>query len=174
MEPNELFNWYAFFVDFQAAIIGVVGFAGVIRAQYVNARLTRERDDRNLQVRRHAVCCALHAELKMFRKAFKNTSESELPNGSQTSNLGKLRRNISMALSGDLGLIPEDALPSVVHALGAIDGASQTYALLATTITEDHFVFRAQNFKLATIFAKGMVTQLDTAIAMLEPHSAKA
>ena len=147
-------------------MVGIIGFGFVIGIQFLNAYLTR-------RARRQAVCTAVLTELKLFRRAFEATTNSPPPDGTDTSTLGRLRRTVSVSLSADLGLIPENALYEVFDALMIIDEYERRLILIADTTTEHHFFFSKENFFAATEHASELIEQdhpLSKAIALLEPH----
>ena len=170
---SEAWFTYEFAKDFQSAMVGIIGFGGIVGAQFLNAYLTRAQENRNLDARRQAVCTAVLTELKMFRSAFKTTAKGPSAEISGTATLGRLRRTLSVSLSADLGLIPKNALSEVFDTLMIIDEYEKILILLAFETTEHHFFFSKENFNSATTFASQFIEQkhsLSKAIALLEPH----
>ncbi len=66
MDATQLAQW---FERFQTAIVGVLGFAGVIASLFVNAWLARRDRDLALQHERTTVRTALLEELKIIKRS---------------------------------------------------------------------------------------------------------
>ena len=78
-----------FLKEFQTAIVGIIGFSGVIIAQFVNASLSRKQIDRNLEQKRTALKISLLAELRFFKGMFEQGLSDTPPLSDEESVAGQ-------------------------------------------------------------------------------------
>jgi hypothetical protein len=107
-------TWVELALAFQTAIVGVVGFAGLIVTQWLNGCLIRRQHDRERRQNAEALKSSFLSELKMFQKAFigqldgaKKLKEqlSAAPQREKQLMFPLISRNVSVPLTKDIGLL---------------------------------------------------------------------
>ena len=162
---------------FQIAIVGFIGFSGVIIAQFVIASLSRRQVDRNLEQKRSALKISLLAELRFFKGKLERGLSDTPPLSDEEGVVGRYKREFSVALASDLGLLERDLSEAVLLGLMVIDEVDLKLGIVAKKTTGEHFVFSAKNWKIRTAVLEGAIGPIESAIEAIEsslgPRSAK-
>ena len=154
--------------DFQAAIVGVIGFSGVIAAQLLNGRLARLREVHSEDRRRQAVLTALIAELSIWRDAFERPDPSDLPKPSQKAFVHTFQRIATLDLMKDMGLLKPDILEEALYALLTTDSVKDNSALFAEEVTQTHLVFSRESWPKYATQVNSVAKRLDKCIQNLK------
>ncbi|MGJ8586974.1 MAG: hypothetical protein ACSHXW_02375 [Yoonia sp.] len=137
MDPQTTFTWYSFLVDFQSAIVGVLGFffgfGGVILTLKQNASLAREQSEqqnslaieayeRDIELRRRLVRKGLLAEFNEVRSRLEYDLEKNVP--SQETEEDFHVNCPSLLNSGQLfmeiGLLEDDEIAAAMFAFESV------------------------------------------------------
>ncbi|MDF3420192.1 hypothetical protein HKX23_17725 [Sulfitobacter sp. KE29] len=153
--------------DFQAAIVGVIGFSGVIAAQLLNGRLARQREVHSEERRRQAVLSALIAELSIWRDAFERPDPSDLPKPGQKAFVHTFQRIATLDLMKEMGLLRPDILEESLYALLTTDSVKDNAALFAEEVTQTHLVFCREAWPKYATQVNSVAKKLDKCIQNL-------
>ncbi|MDF1628104.1 MAG: hypothetical protein P1U84_17610 [Parvibaculaceae bacterium] len=164
-------TWIDFAKDFQTAIVGIIGFTGVIFAQLLNAHLTRKRDDASQRRKRDAVTAAFEVEIKQFRNFFLQLDPKKPPEKGNLALRPRSRRIVTPMLMIDIGLINTTSLDDVLYALLVIDALDNQSSVFASSVTDTHLGFDADVWPKMAKATNEAAESLDKALASL--HSAK-
>jgi len=106
------------FERFQAFLIGLLGFAGVIYTIIMNARLTRQQHERELIQEQTALRTALIAELRALRKTYEDRIQSlrEKDSGQSALIPEFVSKQVYDNLLDRIGLLTAEEIESVMDA----------------------------------------------------------
>jgi hypothetical protein len=175
--------WYELLIDFQTAIIGIIGFWFVIRGSKYNARLIREQHELEREQNAEALKSSFLAELKMFQKAFKVQASGLPPQQGEVLLVPRIRRDVSVPLMKDIGLLTILGIDidKILFALVSIDEFDRKVPIAFPNPNAEHFSVNLGKFGLLKGMAEGMDSALAPAIQELDskqqiqlPHSANA
>lgn len=172
-------NWLEIAQEFQTAIVGLIGFTGVIASQLINGRLARARDAQALQTRRLAVTTAFEVELRYFREFFLGLDPEAIPKNGELALRPRSKRIVTPALMGEIGLINTTALDDVMYALLTIDAFDPQSSVFASSENETHLGFNADVWPRIAIGANEAAVVLENALSSMDRsecdlHSANA
>lgn len=161
---------------FQTAIVGIIGFAGVIVTLRTNARIAREGREHAISNDRRALRLALIEELKVLKTVYeegaKSLGRAETDGGTCMVPTDPLDA-IYQANAGRLGLLTADEIEKL---LGAYLSARQlqTSLLLIAPKHQDRFLaVPASKFAVAKGMYESMLPRVNEALDVLrKAHSA--
>lgn len=152
---------------FQTALVGAVGFIGVIWTLRTNAKHARLEHQRQIDTRRTALRRILAAELRNYSRALKGNAEAKAPDGELFS-VGKIRRLFAEDLNADLGLLELDEVDVVVNALISLDGMEHHLTNLSANSEGGRFLVPRQAWDEFHMVASTTAEALDLAVQVLE------
>lgn len=165
-------DWLSFAKDFQTAIVGVIGFGGVILTQILNARFARQREETARQVQSNAVIRSVLAELKLMQATISQNINRPVPEKEVLFHMPTLPRSLTTSLMHDLGLLPGDSINSVLLALMAIDDINSRLSLRAKKMHDGFFTFDLDGYPQLMSILKQALPKLERAIKSLESSQA--
>lgn len=156
------------FIDrFQTAIVGAVGFVGVIWTLRTNARQSRDEHQRQTDTRRKALRRILVAEFRNYSHALKRNVEAAHPTDDVIS-IGKIRKLFSEDLAADIGLLELAEVDIVVNALISLDGMAHILENLSVDQSDNRFLFPGAAWGDFRMVASTTADALEFAIEALE------
>lgn len=158
---------YELLNDFQTAIVGIIGFAGVIWVQKDNAKLARKQQNAELATRRNAVENALYAEIALFKKAFERIISNPISATDETLHFPILRRDVSIAMMPEIGLLKSETIIPVLNGFNAIDDVNLQIALLAEEESANSFLLEGNKINVFFQILEDAIGPLDVAIEAL-------
>ncbi|MEL7104618.1 MAG: hypothetical protein AAGM21_01765 [Pseudomonadota bacterium] len=180
---------YLLLVDFQSAIVGMVGFffgfGGVILTLRSNARLAREQNEehaktsleqfeRDLELRRRVVRSGVLAELRRSRTTLNlniYTLREADPAGSTYPQLLP-ELVVSHRLVHDVGVLNDKEIDGVVIAMASIDSLRDTLVSNDLSKTSDKSVsVSRRRVEIVEGLTNATIRTLDEAIAILDGSS---
>jgi len=165
---------------FQTAIVGIIGFLGVMLTIRMNAKAARMLQEQQIESDRRALRCELCAELELVRVYFQEVCEGNTnrkTSGEPASicipNLPPIP--IYTNAIGKIGLLSEREVTAVVEAYNALREAPMRIKLLFILRPEsgrpidslDYFYVGAPNVKNVVRIYKNFLPSIDKAIAAL-------
>ena len=120
--------------DFQTAIVGVVGFAGVILTLSANACLTRRQHEREQAGRRRVVETGLHEELGAFPGMVERNLEhidSIKDNDRSDLNILRVRPIVSDHLILDVGMLERNRAQAALRGVMTVHELNRKLVLFA-------------------------------------------
>ncbi|MDJ0857446.1 MAG: hypothetical protein QNJ03_00100 [Dinoroseobacter sp.] len=159
---------YDFVKDFQTAIVGVIGFTGVILTLLVNAILARHQHERELEAKRRTVRAGILAELHAFKGMVDRNLEHPGPSPGNHVAIPRVRRLVSNHLIGDLGLLPPKQQTGALEGVMAIEDLSRKLVLVASSVSDDHILVNETGHELVNASYTAAQAALSDAIAALE------
>ncbi|MBY6119816.1 hypothetical protein KUV64_11815 [Mameliella alba] len=164
-------TWYDFLKDFQTALVGLIGFGGVIIAQFVNGWLSRSRDDALLASEQASIRKALLAELRVLKAAFETEFEPPDPTGQNFTLVPRMYRKVSVGLMDQIGKLNETEAEEVFRALATIDEYDRSLALISSDANEQHFSIPDRAASAFLMKRENLVNQLKPAIDVLSANA---
>lgn len=140
---------FEFAHTFQTALVGIIGFAGVIIAQFVNAGLSRKRDENASVARQRAITALVRAELSIMMEAFLRPNPDIEREAGSLSRMTKMRRKATPQIMADLGYLDPIPLQKILYTMSAIDAVYDNLAIIAENVTETHIDLKSEHWKLA-------------------------
>ena len=154
MDPIEPFSWYAFAVDFQTAIVGLVGFIGVILTLIVNARIEAKASKRETKKRASAVVNIVEAELRLLLGAMLLGSDIEPDSEHSLIQFPRLKRRFSDSVMNELGVLDPELCRQIVVALSTVDNAMSKMRFVAEHETAEYIAIPSKNCEtVSTMYA---------------------
>jgi hypothetical protein len=164
-------DWLALAEKFQTAIVGAVGFAGVIATLVTNARVARLAREATINHEREALRIALREELKVahnglvmgernFQLADQPAGELLIPTQSMTA--------IFNELLDKLGLLGGDQLQQTLDAYLSLQQMNSTLLLFGRRSQDGQWIVlpTAHRGEAAKIYA-GLIPKVASAITVL-------
>lgn len=155
-----------FAADFQTAIVGVVGFSGVIIAQLVNGSLARKREEIALEVKRDAVTAAFKAELVFAQQKLARASEFGSGNGVEIV-MPRNRRRVTLSMMPEIGYVKTNSIEKLVYALATIDTIDSNLSDFVQ-LSDDRVRVPGEKWSLVSSALANAAKSLDEAIEALE------
>jgi len=162
---------FEFASEFQTAIVGIIGFGGVILTQVLNARYARQREEAALKSKRDAVTAAILTELKVFRDVIATNADSPRPEEGIFTHMPRPKRTVSTELMNELGLVHTNSLEDVLLGLLTIDEIGRSLIFLADESNEDFLTFGPDRFPAMAESLKTTLKFLDEAISSIEAET---
>ncbi len=162
----------AFLERFQAGIVGIVGFLGVIVTLIVNAWIARSRDRDARNHERRSLSRALLAELRSYRQSVAGSVEGLAKDDLADGDLlipSTGPTPVFDAYVGKLGLLDSETVSPVVNAYTVLKEFDRVLVLFSGP--SDNNLFRGVERKRLEAVKRlfgGMVPTLDAAIVALE------
>ncbi|WP_288941703.1 hypothetical protein [uncultured Roseovarius sp.] len=148
---------------FQATLVGVVGFVGVVWTLRNNARLSREEHQRQTEGRQTALRRILAAEFQNYSDALKLNLRATKPSDGMIS-IGKVRKVFSEDLVADLGLLEPSEIDAVVNALISLDGMAHYLDNLSVERSDTRFLIPAKSLDHVRLVSSTTSAALDSAV----------
>lgn len=163
---------YEFAKDFQSAIVGIVGFGGVIWTQKSNARLTRDQHELERRHGAEALKSSFLTELKMFQSIFKYQAGTPpvQPDDGGHRLVPRIRRDVSVPLMKDIGLLTILGIDvdKILDAIVSIDELDRKLPLISGEVTDQHFAIFNERWPDFRAMVSSMDLKLAPAIQELE------
>lgn len=121
-------TWQLFLKEYQPAIVGVVGFTGIILTLFVNAYISRKRASEAIEHERRILMRSLRAELQSHRKWLESAMNED---DAGYFLLPPIITPIYQANLSRLGLLPEDRIDHVIHGYAVLFHANNAIELMA-------------------------------------------
>ena len=160
---------YEIIRDFQTAVVGAIGFAGVILTLFANSRLARKQRHFEQTERRQVVEAGLYEELSAFLEIVEQNIQHPGPSSGGTANIPHVRPLVSERLIQDLGLLERRKAQAALKGTMTVQDLNRRLALLAQYVTDDYFTYDEQGYKLVKAAYNGALQNLTEAVAALEP-----
>ena len=160
-------NLLAMLDQFQTAIVGIVGFIGVILTLRTNSKNAREEHLRQLGTRRAALRRLLAAELRNYSRALKMNLEAQHPKDEFLS-VGRIHRLFSEQLAADLGLLELEEIDIVVNALISLDGMEHFLEKISSQASGTRFILPPKSLEEFNRVCSTTADALNYAIQALE------
>lgn len=167
-------SFYQHAKDFQALIVGTLGFWGVIYTLRTNSRLSRDQHERSVKHEREVLKTALRAELELIRKSFLNNSISL---ESDRKNIDaffpdKSHTKIYQNFIGKLGLLSVEEVSSIIEAYTLADEVPTRLRLLSSghdpSYDKPGYIFiKAAYSEAATGIYKSFLPSIEKALQKL-------
>ncbi|MYA88804.1 MAG: hypothetical protein F4X97_10200 [Boseongicola sp. SB0662_bin_57] len=161
---------YELFKDFQSALVGVVGFIGVILTLVGNAWLTRRQHRFEQDQLRLMVEAGLREELRAFLEMAERNVQS-LGNWDSDRNLNvpRIRPLVSERLIQDLGLLEADKAQAALKGVMTVREMHRKLTLLARCVSEEYITIEGKNHELVKAAYGSVLCNLRRAVDALEP-----
>lgn len=166
------FLTYEFVKEFHIAIVGLIGFAGVIITHVLIAYFDQKCIDREHLRKRNALKAVLLAELQILRKAFDDALASPDSLKEKTFDISKIDRRFSRSLLPDFVILEAKALHATVFALLALDTLEGSLSDIAENDSMFYFSIKSNNVGQAREMIKSVLPEVDKAIKLLSPKFA--
>lgn len=167
MEENA-FNLYEFLKEFQTALVGIVGFAGVILTLFVNAKAVRKQHELELESRRTNVKKVVHADIKAMQDIVRRNLEHSGPDPGGSTAVPRISRVMTDTLLADLGLLNEAELEAAHKGLMALNDLQRKLVLVAYQVSDDFVYVDAAGYELVLAAYRGALPTLEAAVETLE------
>lgn len=165
---------------FQTAIVGVIGFLGVIMTLRSSSKLAREQSKREWEKERNVLKASLLAELRFFERTFSRERGDTERIAHGTLYIPRMRRPISQSLIANLGLLKEEQIAPVLDALLTVDEMDRSLHLHANAVNEKYFTISGDKHDSLVDMESSVLAAVRKGIAALidekgesRPHSAK-
>ena len=168
-------NFFFFFQKYQTFVVGILGFGGVMLTIFMNARLSRQQYDRQINHEREALRTALHSELEFIRKIFEGRCKvNQEKEGLQSAFF--LPENISTQVYSQLinkiGLLSPREIEAVMEAYALVSDLPVRLKLLSTShdssFDKPGYIFVAsEHAKTAIEMHKSFLPKIELAIKAL-------
>ena len=159
---------YELFKDFQSAVVGIIGFAGVILTLFGNSWLARRQHKFEQHERRRAIEAGLYEELHEFLSMVERNMEDPGPKITEHLNIPLVRPLVSEHLIQDLGLLPRRKAQAALRGVMAIKELNRKLALVARGTSGDYAIFSASTYKQALAVYRGALPALREAVDVLK------
>jgi len=156
---------------FQTAIVGVIGFTGVILTLIVNAAVARRQVRDNRTHERQVVARALLAELKSHREALaRNVGEAKEDESPLVGMITPiLQVPVFDANLSRIGVLPVGSIEPVLNAFLCLKEYNPTIALLSHPMADPgHRAVDGKDANKVVTITESMLPPLDDGIAALE------
>lgn len=162
---------YEILKEFQTAIVGIVGFVGVILTLAMNARLARRQHELETHARRTAVRASLLAELDAFLGILERNSKvrDDLKPGQAA--VPRVHRLLSKEMVGEIGLLEPDEIALTLEALIAVDDLDRKLCLVAVEVAEHHVFISHEDEKIRSSIYRGLIPSVSAAVKKLSENS---
>ena len=163
---------YELFKDFQSALVGVVGFIGVILTLVGNAWLSRRQHRVEQDQSRLVVEAGLREELRAFLEmALRNVQSLGNWDSDRNLNLNvpRIRPLVSERLIQDLGLLEADKAQAALKGVMTVREMHRKLTLLARCVSEEYITIEGQNHELVKAAFGSVLCNLRRAVDALEP-----
>ena len=145
-----------FIQDWQTAIVGGLGFLGVMATLWFNARLSRGQFEREQDARRRSLRTALLAELNAVAKVFEEIATMKPPSNGTARHIPKLKLRVAPSVVPDLGLLSQEELDGLMDALIGYEEAYKVTALYALEETDSYIKPHAEDLEtVLALFERG-------------------
>jgi hypothetical protein len=159
---------YEIIKDFQTAIVGVIGFLGVIWTIRQNASLAREIETRKLKNIIDGARKIVIEELKAFLRIYENGLKGFEPKQDENLLIPRFKRFISPDVMSEIALLTDDQAQVAIQALLKIDTMDRLVGFFAKSTDEEyHTVNHAGFLKIREMYSKQVET-LNEALEKLE------
>ena len=129
---------YEFLKEFQTAIVGVLGFVGVILTLNFNARLARRQHKLEQAERRKVVEIGLHEEFRAFLQMVERNIEHLDPGKGGYLNIPRIRPVISDHLIQDVGMLERGKAQAALKGVMTMQDLNRKLTLLALGVSDDY------------------------------------
>ncbi|MCF7747001.1 hypothetical protein GLP43_05395 [Sulfitobacter sp. M39] len=160
-------TWIELAENFQTAIVGVIGFSGVITAQFVNARLIRKREEIASAARQKAITALVRAELTIMKEAFLRPDPNEEREAGSLSRLTKMKRKATPQIMAELGYLDPLPLQKILYVMSAIDAVYDNLTIIADNATETHIDVKNERWNLAAGAMNNLGERIEDALKLL-------
>lgn len=132
--------------SWQEAIVGIVGFAGVIATLISNRRISQSQHERDVERKRYSVQSLVLAELEIWRDAHVSYLMQFLASDAELDDLGgvtfpRFQTLISDDVISNLGILDPEICSSVAIAIVRIQNLKRTAEGLADSqVAGDYFI----------------------------------
>lgn len=141
-------TWFELAQEFQTAIVGAIGFAGVILTLIANFRIEAKTSARETRKRAAAVATLVEAELRLLLGAMLLGSEIRSDDAHSHTQMPRLRLRFSNLVLNDLGLLESDLCRKIVLALSTVDNVMAKVRITAESETAEYFSVPSKNCAL--------------------------
>lgn len=156
------------FQTYQTAIVGAVGFLGVILTLVANAAIARRQGREAREHETSVVVRALRAELRSCREAAREALDGFSDGSSNELLVPPTETRVFDANISRLGLLPTDALDTVLVAFLALKEFDRALVLFSTPNTVGPYrVVRPGHRKALAQMHAGLIRDMDAAIEAL-------
>ena len=107
--------FYNLIKDFQSALVGALGFLGVILTLHANAQLSEQSRARELDQRRQTLQSALHRELVSIHEEFEHIRKLATDRQPEAFEFTLEQPYVYRTLVKDLGILPPDKAGAVIR-----------------------------------------------------------
>jgi hypothetical protein len=152
---------------FQTALVGAVGFVGVIWTLQMNAKHAKVEHQRQVDTKRMVLRRILAAEFRNYSRALRGNVDAKIPDGELFS-VGKIRKLFAEDLNADLGLLELGEVDIVVNALISLDGLEHYLTNLSATTEEGRFLIHRTAWNDFRMVGSTTAEALDLAVQALE------
>jgi hypothetical protein len=159
---------YEIIKDFQTAIVGVIGFLGVIWTIRQNASLAREIETRKLKNIIDGARKIVIEELKAFLRIYENGLKGFEPKQDENLLIPRFKRFISPDVMSEIALLTNDQAQAAIQALLTIDEMDRSVSLLAKHTDEKYFTVTSDGFPVIQEMYSRQVEKLNEALKKLE------
>ena len=163
------FFTYEFLKEFHIAIVGLIGFTGVIITHVLIAYFNQKCIDREHLRKRNAVKAVLLAELQILHKALDDASASLDQLKEETFDISKIDRRFSKSLLPDFVILEAKVLYPTVFAMLALDKLEGSLSDVAENESMFYFSIKSKNVGQAQEIIKSVLPEVDKAIKLLSP-----
>lgn len=166
-------NIYAILKDFQIAISGLLGFAGVIVTLAVNSYIQRKASRADKRHEADALKALILSEIRLMKSAFIESSNSLSNNNGEEFDvlfpIYPLNR-MFLARISDLGLLDENDLETIVKIYATYETFSTSLKLLGVTPPNqpDYIELKDHNITAVGNMASNLLEQVEAALKNLE------
>lgn len=157
-------------LKFQTALVGLVGFAGVILTLVVNSRIARRQVQDQRRHDRLALQRALLAELESQRETITNNiADIEKRAGEEYEGMYHPRLLVPIfdASIPRLGLVDDAGLPAILHGFQVIRGFNRRLSFIAEPHGDTDFLVPENRVKTLAGMLKTTLPAVDKAIEAL-------
>jgi hypothetical protein len=160
---------------FQTAIVGVVGFAGVIITLLANARIAERTRKRERKDRAAVVATLIQAEMRLLLGAVLLGADVPPPEKSDFVKFPVLKTRFSDSALNELGVLTPELCSKVIMAISTIHNIMAKTRLLGAQADDEYISVPAENCEMVSRIYSTHIEQLTEAVIALEEfHSANA
>ena len=154
--------------EFQTAIVGVIGFLGVIISLSVNARVSEANRSKTRLDKAKSIAVVLQAEIELLLGAVMLGEQTTEAAQDDEFKFPLLKARFSENVLHGLGELDPTTCRAVIIALSKIEGLVATSKLFATDVDEDYITISGKHVAHISMLYASSTTSLEEAIQALK------
>ena len=167
-------NLLQFFKCYQAFIVGVLGFSGVIFTIFMNSKISRDQHSRQIKHEQETVRTAIYSELEVIRKIFQDRCKMDEETGGIESAFfpEEISNLVYVNFINKIGLLSNKEIESVIEAYALISDLPLRLKLLSVGHDSSfdrpgHIFISSEYSKTAIEMHKSFLPKIESALSVL-------